>query len=132
MAFKNGCYATLWNMEKDKEGVINMYDKYAEINITTGRKNKDGKYTTDFSGRVRCLGSAYETISQLELKEKDRVRLLEVECTNKHDKEKGKTYTNFTCWSLELVEKKKATPKQPEIVGEAPVFDAIDPDDLPF
>ena len=130
MAFKNGCYATLWNIEKDKDGVVAIYDRYAEIFITTSRKNREGKYETDFSGRVRCLGNAFETIKQLSLKQQDKLRLMDVECSQ--NKVKDKIYNNYVCWEIETTQSKVSKPKETQVVGEAPVFANIDDDDLPF
>lgn len=134
MGFKNNCYCTCWADRVTKE-VVGMSEKYAEVMVTISKKNAEGKYTSDFTGRVRFIGKAFEKIRNLSLTEKSRLNLLEVEVTHRYDKEKQKAYTNFICWDFEPVESVKAKPKQTEVVenstteGYAPLDDFAD---LPF
>ena len=101
MAFRNNAIATLWN-NNDWGTVIKFSDKYADIQMSTQKKNRlTNEYETDFSSKVRCLGKAFETLKTLELREKFRIKLLDVEVTNKYDKEKKVMYVNYLVWDLE-------------------------------
>lgn len=126
MAFKNNAFATLWNIDKENKKVAKFSDKYADIQVTTSKKNKDGKYETDFTGKVRCFGKALETLQELQFTEKDKVKLVEVEVNNKYDPIKKQTYINYICWELEPVgDKPKQAPKV-EVVGDAPELTPFD------
>lgn len=133
MGFKNNCFCTVWS-NKAINKVIDKHEKYAEVQVTTSKKNKEGQYETDFTGKVRFVGEAFNKIKDIELAEKDRIKLLEVEVTNKYDKERRTTYTNYVCWDFECVDKPtKSAPQQPEVVGDLQPLDDIFPDDsLPF
>ncbi len=117
MGFKNGCYATVWT-NKQTNQVVDMSNKYAEVILSTSKKSQTAKngYETDFNGRVRFIGRAFEKIRTMALAEKDRLHLLEVETTNYYDKAKGKLYTNHICWDFEPAESKNTAPRQPEVV----------------
>jgi hypothetical protein len=133
MGFKNNCYGTVWENSQTKN-VIEFHEKYAEIYITTSRKNANAKngYETDFSGRVRFVGTAFEKVKNISLKEKDRLHLLEVETTSKYDAQRQRTYTNFVCWDFEQVES-KLNNKQVEVVGGYSKMEYMnEPTDLPF
>lgn len=134
MGFKNESFGTLWNIDRDAKKLIAFADKYADIQVSISKKNSKGEYETDFSGRVRCLGKAFEKIKEFELREKDKVKFLQVETTNKYVAEKKQTYTNYICWDLEVLEPKDKTPRQPDVVDnpEMTPFDPIDDDNLPF
>lgn len=134
MGFKNNCYCTCWADKLTKE-VVGMSEKYAEVMVTISKKNAEGKYISDFTGRVRFIGKAFEKICNLSLKEKSRLNLLEVEVSSRYDKEKQKMYTNFICWDFEPVESVKAKPKQTEVVENSATESSSQVDewaDLPF
>ena len=134
MGFKNGTFATLWNVDKQNQKLINFYEKYAEISVAISKKDKaTNAYKTEFSGRVRCIGKAFETLKSLALAEKDRVKLNEVEVTNSYDQVKKVTYTNFICWDLEPVGSvQKQAPQQPEVIGDMQPLDDMESSGLPF
>lgn len=134
MGFKNNSFATLWNIDKNAQKLMEISEKYADIRISISKKNNKDEYETDFSGRVRCLGKAFEKIKELSLKEKDKIKLIEVETTAKYVKEKQQSYTNFLCWDLEIIDPESKPPRQPDIVDnpELTPFDPIDDDRLPF
>lgn len=93
MGFRNGAYATVWEV---KEGKGN----YLDVRLSTSKKNKTTEqYETDFSGFVRFIGDAAKDGTKL--KEKDRIKIRECEVTNHYDKEKKVTYTNFAVFSFE-------------------------------
>lgn len=94
MGFRTGSYATIWSVESAS-------DTRTKARISISRKNKQtGEYDTDFSGFVDFIGTAAAK-KALMLKEKDRIRLGDVDVTNNYNKEKGITYTNFKIFSFE-------------------------------
>ena len=133
MAFKNNAFATLWNIDKDAKKVAKIYDNYADIQVTTSKKNKSGKYETDFSGKVRCFGKALQTLKDFTFTEKDRIKLIDVEVSNKYDAVRKQTYINYVCWELEPVgEQQKQAPKV-DIVDDGAELTPLDEiDGLPF
>lgn len=97
MAFKNNNYATVWTVEP-------VSDTLTRARISTSRKNRQtGEYETDFSGFVAFVGSA-NAAKAARLSERDRIRLGDVEVTNRYVKEKNITYTNFTIFSFEMAD----------------------------
>ena len=117
MGYKNGAYCTVWT-DKQTQKVVNMFDKYAEVQVTTSKKNANAKngYETDFSGRVRFIGKAFEKIRTMALAEKDKLKLLEVETTSKYDTQRQRQFTNFICWDFEPADSKPTAPRQPEVI----------------
>lgn len=94
MGFRTNAYATVWNVEP-------VSDTRTKARISISRKNKQtGEYETDFSGFVDFIGTAAAKKSAC-LKEKDRIRLGEVDVTNKYVQEKNITYTNFKIFSFD-------------------------------
>ena len=116
MGFKNNCYATCWT-DKQTEKVLNIFERHAEVQITTSKKKQDGTYETDFSGRVRFVGKSFEKIRRVDLREKDRLKFLEVETCNRYDREKKRSYDTFIVWDFETVESRQPTAPQTEVVG---------------
>lgn len=130
MGFRNDAYCTVW-LNKYTNQVIDKYEKYAEVQLSTSKK-VNGRLENDFSAKVRFIGEAFNKIKNMELAEKDRLKLLKVETTNKYDKTRKTTYTNFICWDFELADNSdKQTIKQPEIVEEMQPLGEPD-DTLPF
>lgn len=137
MGFKNSCFCTCW-ADKETKQVVILHEKYAEVTVSTSKKSQTAKngYETDFNGRVRFIGRAFEKIRTMALAEKDRLHLLEVETTNYYDKAKGKLYTNHICWDFEPAESKNTATRQPEVIerndnGTYSLGDGND-SDLPF
>ena len=133
MGFANGRYATAWT-DRNTNNVLNIFEKYAEVQLTTSKKKQDGTYDTDFSGRCRFVGKSFEKIRRIDLREKDRLKLLEVETTNRYDKEKKTTYNTYIVWDFETVENRQPTAPQTEVVGGGRTMQAIGDIDceLPF
>lgn len=97
MGFRTGAIATVWETKVKKDTMV-------QARISTSRKNKStDSYETDFSGWVSFCGTAAAKIAA-GLNKQDRVKLGDVDVTNKYDKEKQTTYTNFTVWSCEPYE----------------------------
>lgn len=74
---------------------------YHIVSLSTSKKNKDtNEYETDFSSKfVRFIGTAHTLAS--DLKKGDTIKLGSCEVTNKYDKEKNTTYTNYLIYSFE-------------------------------
>lgn len=111
MGFRKESFATIWSVES-------VSDTLTKARISISRKNKQtGDYDTDFSGFVSFIGTAAAKKAAC-LKEKDRIRLGDVDVTTKYDKEKDVTYTNFKIFSFET---------QAEIDGNSHQADAPTP-----
>lgn len=127
MGFRKESYATIWTVES-------VSDTLTKARISISRKNKQtGNYDTDFSGFVSFVGTAAAKKAAC-LKEKERIRLGDVDVTNRYDKEKNVTYTNFKVFSFETQDELDGnnhqddapTPKTPVDEGE------VDDSRLPF
>lgn len=134
MGFRTGCYATVWQVEPKTATITS-------VRVSTSRKNKEtGEYDQDFSGFVGFVGTGCASKAS-QLKERDRIKLGDVEVTNKYDKSTGKSWTNFNCYSFEMAD--GSTPssssggsanQSPRITGDEP-FMQIQGDEegfLPF
>lgn len=128
MGFRNGAYATVWEV---KQGNGN----YSDARISISRKNKDtGEYRTEFNAWVRLIGQAHKDANMLE--RRSRIRIGECDVTNKYDKEKEVTYTNYAIFGFEDANGDGSGSKPaPTVVTDAAGFmqlpDDID-DELPF
>lgn len=125
MGFRTGAYATVW---ETKEGNGNWTD----VRLSISRKNREtGEYETDFSGFVRFIGDASSRVRNLG--DRARIKIGECDVTNRYDKEKGVTYTNFAVFSFEDADGNSEAPSG--VVtnedGFMDIPDGID-DELPF
>lgn len=124
MGFRQNSFATIWSVEPVK-------DTITKAKISTSKKNKNtGEYETDFGGFVTFLGTAAAS-KAAKLKEKDRIKLGDVDVTRKWDKEKQKEYINYNVFSFEMADSLATQPatapqSQPVDSGE------VETDDLPF
>lgn len=125
MGFRQGSFATIWQIEPVK-------DTITKAKITTSKKNKNtGEYETDFSGFVTFLGTAVAS-KAAKLKEKNRIKLGEVDVTRKWDKEKQKEYINFNVFAFEMADS-KATSSLPTVENTEAVDNGeVETDDYPF
>lgn len=124
MGFRQGSYVTIWETEP-------ISDTNTKARISVSRKNKQtGEYETDFSGFVNFVGTAAAKKASL-LKEKDRIRLGDIDVTTRYDKERGVTFTNYKIFSFETPDElnKPAPTNEPQ-----PTVDSGEVDDerLPF
>lgn len=125
LSFRQNAFATIWSVEP-------VRDTITKAKITTSKKNKStGEYETDFSGFVTFLGTATAS-KAAKLKEKDRIKLGDVDVTRKWDKEKQKEYINFNVFSFEMADSKTAS-SPPAVTNTEPVDSGeVETDDLPF
>lgn len=91
MPFGVGKFVTVWKIE-DK-------GKYSEVQISGSKKSKEGKYETDFSATARFIGHAHNKLSQIAIK--SLIKIGDCEVTNRYDKEKKTTYTNYAVFDFE-------------------------------
>lgn len=127
MGFRKEAFATIWSVESTS-------DTLTKARISISRKNKQtGEYDTDFSGFVSFVGTAAAK-KAAGLKEKDRIRLGDVDVTNKYVKEKNITYTNYKIFSFETQNEIDGTSRNTESPEpKKPVDDGeVDDDRLPF
>lgn len=128
MGFRNDAYAKVWKVE-DK-------GKYSVCQVSISKKNKKtNEYETEFqSSFVRFVGEAHERI--LALGENSRIKILSCDVTNKYDKDKKVSYTNFVVYSCEDANSENGnTGKKLNSVSlKQAKEDALDiaSDDLPF
>lgn len=95
MGFRTGSFATIWGT------VESISDTRAKARISISRRNRQtGEYDTDFSGFVDFIGTA-AVKKAMTLKEKDRIKLGDVDVSNKYSKEKNITYVNYKVFSFE-------------------------------
>lgn len=95
MGFRTGSFATIWGT------VESISDTRAKARISISRRNRQtGEYDTDFSGFVDFIGTAAAK-KAMTLKEKDRIKLGDVDVSNKYSKEKNITYVNYKVFSFE-------------------------------
>lgn len=93
MGFKNGAYAKIWEVKP-------VGESRTDVRLSISRKNKKtNTYEQDFSGFVSFCGSAAKEASRLG--EGASIKLGDCDVSTKFDKESGKRYTNFKCFSFE-------------------------------
>lgn len=95
MGFGKGNFATIWRTE-DK-------GRYTVAEMSTSKKNKEtDQYETDWNNKfVRLVGTAHDQAKNF--KERERVKIGSCDVTNKYDKEKNTTYTNYVIFGFEDV-----------------------------
>jgi len=94
MGFRSQAFCKVWE-------ITPQTDTRTKGRISISRKNRQtGEYETDFSGFVSFLGTAAAKKAAI-LKEGDRIRLGDVDVSNRYDKERQITYTNFNIFSFE-------------------------------
>ena len=126
MGFRSGAYAKVWD-------VTPVSDTATKIRMSVSRKNKEtNEFEQEFSGFVMAIGTAAAS-KAAKLKEGDRIKLGDVDVTNKYDKEKKVTYTNFKLFSFEDANGGSAEKKEDKTEPQ-PTVDSGEVDDnkLPF
>ena len=97
MGFRTGSFATIWE-------VTPVSNTMTKARISISRKNKmTDQYEQDFGGFIVFCGTALAQ-KALSLKPKDRIKLGDVDVSNRYDKEKNTTYTDFKVFSYEMAD----------------------------
>ena len=146
MGFRDGAYATVWEVTEQGNG-------FSRVRLSTSRKNKEtGKYTTDFSGFVNLVATAHKDIRKIldALSDYDycRIKIGGCDVSNRYDKEKEREYTNFTIFSFEMSDSSSSSENSKEDSSKKPTrsnkktgkastsplsdFDDEEDGDLPF
>lgn len=127
MGFRPGAFATCWSVEEGK-------GKFTNVRLSISRKNKDtGEYEDEFSGFCMFIGEARAKAERL--KERDRIKLGDVDVTRRYDKEKQKEYYTFKVFSFEMADDaaQRPAPAQGENPVEGNGFTGVEVgDELPF
>lgn len=123
MGFRNGAYATCWGIEPGK-------GNFTKVRLSISKKNKEtGAYEQDFSGFCTFIGTAHAQASTL--KERDRIKLGDVDVSSHYDKANQKEYINFKVFSFEKADLESPAPaKQNKEVDSNPV--ESDEENCPF
>lgn len=128
MGFRKDAWATCWSVEVKS-------DTLTQVRLSTSRKDKQTEeYVQDFSGFVAFVGSVAAK-KAASLKEKDRIKLGDVEVTTKYDKGKEVTYTNFKCYNFTTQENNSGSNEDLPFTMEEPqpsVDEGVNDDRLPF
>ncbi len=94
MGFRNNTFATVWEVKS-------VSNTMTRARISISKKNKNtGEYEQDFGGWVAFIGTGCAG-KAARLKERDKIRILEVDVDNRYVKEKQTTYTNFKIFAFE-------------------------------
>lgn len=127
MGFRKGAYCTVWSVEQ----ISNTMTK-VKLSISRKDKNTD-QYVTDFSGFATFTGTAAAT-KALALKEKDRIKLDDVDVSSKWDEEKKVMYYNFKVFSFDMADGSGSRGGSPQPSSPQPQVDSgvLDDSRLPF
>lgn len=96
MGFRQGAFARVFSAE-DK-------GRYSICSLAISKKNKEtGEYEQEFSdGRVRFVATAHKQIQKLTIPHNGvTVKLGSVDVTNKYDRNRNTTYTNYVVFNLD-------------------------------
>jgi len=125
MGFRKDTWATCWGVEPKS-------DTLTVVRLSTSRKDRaTSEYVQDFSGYVSFIGTAAAK-KAANLKERDRIKLGDIEVTTNYVKERNKTYTNFKCFSFSLKGEEETPAQQPVTEPQVSVDDGEVDDRLPF
>ena len=122
---------------KDWSGLLDEHTTpsgkpYADILCSSSTKKKDGKYETDFWGKLRFWGDSVARLKEYGLQEKDVIEVKEGTHTNFYDKDKKMTFQNYAVWEFDVVNKEKKAPTNPELIDDGTPFDPLSDTALPF
>lgn len=96
MGFRPNSFATVWSVEPGK-------GKFTKVRISVSKKNaQTGEFEQDFSGFCMFVGNAHAKAAKL--KEKDRIRLGDIDVTSTYDRQGKKEYINFKVFSFDFAD----------------------------
>lgn len=126
MGFRQGAYAKIWKIE-DK-------GNYHVAQMSISRKNKDtGVYDTEWQNNfVRLVGTAHQQIATMDISR--NVKIGSCDVTNKYDKDKNTTYTNYVVFNFEDNPDGGSKPAAPKPTAPNDFVSVADnvADELPF
>ena len=126
MGFRAGAFATCWAVEPGK-------GNYTNVRLSISRKNKEtDQYEDEFSGFCMFIGEARAKAEHL--RERDRIKLGDVDVTRRYDKEKQREYYTFKVFSFEMADQAvRGGGQQFQPVSTNPVdSNPVGSDGLPF
>lgn len=124
MGFRKDSHATVWEVTPKTNGIT-------QLRISISRKDREtGEYETDFSGFVSVIGTG-EAQKAAKLKERDRIKLGDVDVSTFYSKEKQVTYYNFKVFNFELADAPKQYVEDDTSINKAMEGDVAE-DDLPY
>lgn len=128
MGFRTGSFATVWSVEPGR-------GNFSNVRLTISRKNRDtDQYEDEFSGYCMFIGEARAKAEHL--KERDRIKLGDVDVTRRYDKEKNREYYTFKVFTFEMADAagggRQQTPAQPNPADGFAAADPVDTEELPF
>ncbi len=124
MGFRTGAYATCWSVEQGR-------GNFTKVRLSISRKNREGVYEQDFSGFCMFIGTAHAKAEKL--KERDRIKLGDVDVSTTFNKEQNKEYVNYKVFDFEPVESNYSNNRSNNASsGGNPVEGDSDEDNLPF
>lgn len=128
MGFGAGKFVHIWKLENK--------GNYHVAEMSTSKKNKETEqYETDWANKfVRLVGTAHQQADSLDISKNVKIGACEV--TNKYDKEKNTTYTNYVIFGFEDAnngssQSSKSATSNTSSDGFMNIPDGID-DELPF
>lgn len=126
MGFRSNTWCKIWSVKP-------ISNTLTSARISISRKNRQtDQYEQDFGGYVSFVGTACAA-KALRLREGDRVKLGDVDVTNRYDKEKNTTYTNFNVFSFEVDGEEAQRPAAEVESNPTEGFtEVVDDGDLPF
>ena len=124
MGFRTGAWAKIWE--------VTPSERSTKVRLSISKKNKQtGEYEQDFSGFVTLAGTAHRDASNLKVG--DRIKIGDCDTTNRYDKEKNITYTNYSIYTFEFGEdQNNAAPTASSDTAAVPVDEPESEEDLPF
>ena len=126
MGFRQNAFAHIWKLENK--------GNYHVAQMSTSKKNKEtDQYETDWQNNfVRLVGTAHTQADSLDISK--NVKIGSCEVTNKYDKEKNTTYTNYVIFSFEDINSNGSKPAAASKPKDTSFNDVPDGDDeeLPF
>jgi len=130
MGFRKYTYAKVWEIRPSNESAT------TDIKISVSRKNRDtGEYLPDFSGYVRCIGTA-NTKARTELSEGDRIKMGDVDVSSWYNKDTDRGGYIFKMFTFEMADSPKAPDNSEDYpftsTEEVDSNDVDEDDDNPF
>lgn len=95
MGFHNGAFASVWSVEPGK-------GNFTKVRLSISRKGQNGQYEQDFAGFCTFISQAHAKAACL--KEKDRIKLGDIDVSTSYDKKKKKEYVNYKVFDFETAD----------------------------
>ena len=122
MGYRPGAYCTVWQVQP--------YPNFTKVRVSISRKNREtGQYEQDFSGFVMMVSQANAKAQRL--KERDRIKLGDIDVTTTFNKEQNKEYVNYKCFDFEMADDPGQQPGTTARVDANPVEGDVE-EDVPF